>query len=302
MQLFLSWSGERSKAIAAAFRDWFPLVVQSVKPWYSPEDIDKGSRWLSDLSTQLEKQSVAIICLTPENLNAPWLLFEAGALSKALDASWVCPVLFDLEPTDYQGPIAQFQATRANKEDIRRLLGNINKRQEVPMAEAQLDTLYEVLWPRLEMQLAAISKMRKASATPHRQTPEILNEVLERIRSIERQISESEFRTEVAMRKFADASSDSTASVDLRGSLDTAMTELAAIEMRMREIDARIKSLPEDDQGSQRRVLAAAYGRQAMERERMTERINAYRGALEYVLDETPSSRRRITIRKRSDA
>lgn len=87
MQLFISWSGERSKAIASAIRDWLPLIIQSVKPWFSPEDIDKGARWLGDLNTQLEKQSVAVICVTPESLNAPWLLFEVGALSKALESS-----------------------------------------------------------------------------------------------------------------------------------------------------------------------------------------------------------------------
>lgn len=190
MQLFISWSGERSKALASALRDWLPLVIQSVKPWFSPEDIDKGTRWLSDLNTQLENQSVAIICITPESVNAPWLLFEVGALSKALDSSWVCPVLLGIEPTDIQGPLAQFQSTRTTKDDMRRLLSTINKRLESPLAEPHLDTLHELLWPQLNLKLEAIASTVLTPKTPHRATGDLLNEVLATVRSMERQMAE----------------------------------------------------------------------------------------------------------------
>lgn len=201
MQVFISWSGDRSKAVAAAIRDWMPLVIQSVKPWFSPEDIDKGARWLSDLNGQLEKQSVAVICVTPESANAPWLLFEVGALSKALEASWVRPVLFGMEPTDVQGPLAQFQATRTNKEDMRRLLGTVNKRLEAPLSDQQLDTLHDLLWPQLAVKLEDVSKMAGAQRPPHRQTPELLSEMLTRIRAIERQLSDNRGRDDWLRRR-----------------------------------------------------------------------------------------------------
>ena len=53
MRVFLSWSGERSKLLAAALRDWLPLVLHSVEPWFSSEDIDKGAKWLVTLSSEL---------------------------------------------------------------------------------------------------------------------------------------------------------------------------------------------------------------------------------------------------------
>ena len=91
MKVFISWSGKRSQALANMLRDWLPNVIQAIKPWMSDVDIDKGSRWSKDIALQLEESKVGIICLTPENLEAPWILFEAGALSKSLEKTYVCP-------------------------------------------------------------------------------------------------------------------------------------------------------------------------------------------------------------------
>jgi hypothetical protein len=112
MKLFLSWSGARSQAIAEALREWLPKVIQAVKPWMSAIDIDRGARWSSDIAVELSDTSFGILCITPENLNAPWIHFEAGALSKTLEKSLVCPYLLELEPTDLKGPLVQFNAAR----------------------------------------------------------------------------------------------------------------------------------------------------------------------------------------------
>lgn len=176
--------------MAAALRDWLPLVIQSVHPWYSPDDIDKGARWLNELSVQLDKQRVGIICITSENQSAAWLLFEAGALSKALDSSRVCPLLLDIEPTDLKGPLSQFQSTRTNKSDIRALLTTLNRQLETPVAEAHLDTLHEALWPKLEAMLKAAAEATSTPKPATRQTPDLLTEVLSRVRSIERQLND----------------------------------------------------------------------------------------------------------------
>ena len=44
--VFISWSGPRSKSAADALKDWLPLVVPTASPWVSATDIDKGTRWL----------------------------------------------------------------------------------------------------------------------------------------------------------------------------------------------------------------------------------------------------------------
>ena len=196
MKVFLSWSGEQSKALAAALRDYLPMVIQSVEPWFSPEDIDKGTRWLTDLSAQLQSQSVAVVCVTRESASSAWLLFEVGALSKALEASWVCPVLFGIEPSDVTGPLAQFQATRVTHEDVRRLLGTINKRLATPLSDAQIDTVHDLLWPSFAEKLAAIPGSPPKRSADHRKTSDLVVEVLETVRSLDRKVSELSRRTE----------------------------------------------------------------------------------------------------------
>jgi hypothetical protein len=45
MEIFISWSGDLSKKIAEQLKIFLPSVIQSLKPFYSSEDISKGKRW-----------------------------------------------------------------------------------------------------------------------------------------------------------------------------------------------------------------------------------------------------------------
>lgn len=73
MKVFISWSGARSRAAAQAIADWLPLVIQAVEPWISTA-IDKGSRGQEEIESALGDIPVGIICLTRDNLAAPWII------------------------------------------------------------------------------------------------------------------------------------------------------------------------------------------------------------------------------------
>jgi len=104
MKVFISWSGLRSKATAELLSDWIKCVLQATRPWISTRDIDRGALWFSEISDQLKDTTVGIVCLTQENKNRPWILFEAGPLAKGLSSNRVCTFLVDLKTADLEDP------------------------------------------------------------------------------------------------------------------------------------------------------------------------------------------------------
>lgn len=208
--VFISWSEERSRLAAAALRKWLPVILQSAKPWMSDADIDKGSRGLEEVARALEGMKVGIICLTPENLTAAWILYEAGALSKTLDErTRVCTYLLGgLQHQDVKPPLGMFQATEAtDKEETRKLVHSINRNLDAPVPEENLNMLFDRVWPDLEKELSAIPKTPGA-APPRRPTEEILAEILELNRTMTSEVGEirreiRELETERRRKEFA---------------------------------------------------------------------------------------------------
>ena len=181
MKVFISWSGKNSKKFGETLRDWLPAVLQFVKPYFTPSDIEKGSRWNSEIAKELELSKTGIICVTRENLHNDWVLFEAGALSKSLESSRLCPILFDIQNTDITGPLKQFQTTEFNKNDFKKLVSAINANYDENKLQAKvLDSVFEKWWPELEEKVNVIlSTLDQVDEEPIRTDRELLEEVLE---------------------------------------------------------------------------------------------------------------------------
>jgi TIR domain len=181
MKIFLSWSTEPSKYIAAALKDWIPIVIQAAHPWFSPNDIERGARWSTEIAVQLEESKFGILCITSENLNAPWINFEAGALAKTLTKTHVVPLLYNLEPTDLVGPLSQFNATRLNKEDMSKLIHTINNSLDHSLDTNVIDSSFEMWWPKLEEKLRKIPKIELK--IEKRTERDMIEEILEIVRA-----------------------------------------------------------------------------------------------------------------------
>lgn len=179
MKVFISWSGVQSKKLGEAFRDWLPGVIQLVTPYFTPSDIEKGSRWSTDISKELSESQVGIICITKDNIHSDWILFEAGALSKSLEKSHVCPILFGISNTDLAGPLKQFQTTEFEKVDMHKLISVINNRLgEHKLPQKTLDTVFDKWWPDLEAKINEILSEVEGSDEPIRSDRDLLEEIL----------------------------------------------------------------------------------------------------------------------------
>lgn len=190
MKVFLSWSGDISHKVALTLREWLPSVIQSIDPYVSSEDIDKGARWSTDIASELADSSYGILCVTKDNLHAPWLTFEAGALSKAMDKSFVSPFLFNIKRSEVNGPILQFQSTIFQKEDIKKLLVSLNKAStEGQLSDEKLDKALDVWYPELEKNLNVLLESLPKQEEPKSQTKKgetTANSILEEILDLSR--------------------------------------------------------------------------------------------------------------------
>jgi len=157
MNVLISWSGERSHRLALILHKWLPSVIPAVRPYVSSENIQKGTRWPIALAEQLEATDVGILCIVPNNLDAPWLNFEAGALSKSVRAR-VVPLLFGLRLSALDGhPLGQFQAAVFEKGDVLKTLRSMNELLGATgLREKRLDAVFEQWWPKLLQDVAAV--------------------------------------------------------------------------------------------------------------------------------------------------
>lgn len=180
-KVFISWSGELSNKLAEALRHWLPGVLQFVKPYFTPSDIEKGTKWGSEILSELGDSDIGIICLTKENLEKPWILFEAGALSKNFEKSRVCTLLFGIETTDLKGPLTIFQTTKFEKSDFKKLVNIINSSGgDSKLEDTVLDSVFKMWWGKLEQDVQSIMENhREGETSGHRTERDILEEVLE---------------------------------------------------------------------------------------------------------------------------
>lgn len=186
MKVFISWSGNLSKQLAEALSKWLPRTLQYVKPYFSPDDIEKGARWDSEISEELKNSKVCIIALTRQCLDSKWIMFEAGAISTSHDKARVCAILFDVRPIDVEGPLQRFQATEFSKDDIRRLLETINSNAEDDRKLTQdlLDDAFATRWPELEDAVTKILEAAPPAPLPERGDRSLLEEVVGAVRSM----------------------------------------------------------------------------------------------------------------------
>ena len=183
MKVFISWSGNRSKAVANALKDWIPLIVQHAKPWVSDKDIQAGDRWAQAIAGELETSNFGILCITPENLSSEWILFEAGALSKAMQDAKVIPLLFGLELSDLSGPLSQFQALKVDQQGMLKALKAINEVSDAKTDDATIDKLVPALWSQLKDKLDQIPD-NEVSARHMRPQTEILEDLVTQVRGL----------------------------------------------------------------------------------------------------------------------
>lgn len=154
--VFISWSGYSSKTIAEKLSKWLKDIFPWVDFWTS-ERIEGGLRWSDEVARALEVSDFGILCLVPSNLEMPWILFEAGALSKKLGSARVVPYRVSVPAEDVRGPLSQFQSVSADRNGTCNLVESIYNalpEQKRPKSEVQQTCTQH--WPTLQSELEKV--------------------------------------------------------------------------------------------------------------------------------------------------
>jgi hypothetical protein len=180
-----------SHQVAVVLREWLPYVLHNVEVYVSSADIQPGARWSNDIANWLDNTDFGILCLTADNVNAPWMNFEAGALSKSVEEARVVPLLINLSSTDIPpGPLTQFQAITPTEEKVLQLVQGMNDLSGTVPPQILEETV-RVFWPKLEAKLNAILEQTpdvSEADKPKRSTDNLLAEMLEITRGLQREV------------------------------------------------------------------------------------------------------------------
>ncbi|WP_349879183.1 toll/interleukin-1 receptor domain-containing protein [Micromonospora sp. HUAS YX12] len=187
MKVFVSWSSEPARSIARVLYNWLPTVVQHVDPWMSDEEIESGGRWNDEIAASLDQADFGIVCVTAANQHRPWLMFEAGALAKRLNVARVVPLCVDMSPAEVTGPLSAFQSRVLDKDGIRKLVQELASKGDRPLTPDRLDQLFTAMWPEFERQIDEAKRAAPDEHQPRRSAQDMLEELVERVRRIERQ-------------------------------------------------------------------------------------------------------------------
>ena len=101
--------------------------------------------------------------------------------------------MIDLQHGDLLPPLSQFNGTLPNKDDVLKLVKTINgERKEQALPDPQLLRAFDLWWPKFEEPFNEILANHKPEEVKKRSRDDILEEILELSRSIQRSLQEQE--------------------------------------------------------------------------------------------------------------
>lgn len=178
--------------VATALKEHLPSMLNTITCWMSESDLPKGKPWFTQLEKALNSIVFAIVCVTPENENAQWLLWESGFLSSAseLGERHIVPLAIGRPKDSLRGPLSIYNAADTTFNDMQALVLQIN--EALPEAKkVNPDTVrktFPFIWPVLEAKItAAISEKFEANPAPKPNAVEQQDEVLALLRQQQRE-------------------------------------------------------------------------------------------------------------------
>jgi hypothetical protein len=245
MRVFLSWSGDRSRAVAELLDTWLRTTVQACRPWIS-NMIEGGASWVTEINENIRDTPVGVLCLTKQNLDRPWVLFEAGAMARGLPSQRVIPLLIDIAPEDLKGPLHQFNGVRVDEAGIRKLMSTVNSATgPAALAPEVLERVFQVNWPIFQQGLEQALRQFPEVAVAGTAVPEEtrLDQIIDLLQGINTRVKRLEDQSSILAHAARYSSVGPPTLGEVLGTADKPPTQYigrpASVEQLLAGMDAR---------------------------------------------------------------
>lgn len=149
MDVFISWSGERSFGIARALTAFLRSVLDHSV--FFSDDIELGELWRPEIVDAARCASTCIAIVLPENYLSPWLVFEAGLIS-AFDRKKLVILRFD--GARLAGPLAGLQESPFSEETMERLVRQLMPDPISERDRSRIEKRRKDSWPSLQLEIS----------------------------------------------------------------------------------------------------------------------------------------------------
>lgn len=142
-KIFISWSGEFTKNFAINLKNVLEETVFSksdadVECFVSYDDIKSGEEWWKKIGKELKTCSVGIVCVSNENLYAPWIYYEAGSLASR--GILAIPLLIGCRIDFLHESLSRRQAIEFEKQEkFIKMIKDINEHFGLPLKSSDVE-------------------------------------------------------------------------------------------------------------------------------------------------------------------
>lgn len=163
-RIFLSWSGDRSKVFANALKKILEKRIfggTNVECFVSNVDISTGSDWWEKIKEELSNCKYGIICITKENIKAPWIYYEAGAIAARGIPTVPLLVSCSLNSLEHT-PLSKQQAVEFyNQQSFINMIKNVNEKLGSNISQDHIEIIALSAYNELKVELAPLLKSLK---------------------------------------------------------------------------------------------------------------------------------------------
>jgi hypothetical protein len=148
--VFISFSGERSEQLGNWLVSWIQKLLPEVTVYFSNQYPSAGGGpYIDHIHDYMSEASMAVFCVTAENMNSNWINYELGLASASPKSkSGIRILTIGVKPSDLSKPASLYYAAQFSNAEIEQLLTLMAERSNYDVTSFK--RTFKSKWRRME--------------------------------------------------------------------------------------------------------------------------------------------------------